>query len=360
MRVNGKPKVGAAVAAVMFLICGCGGFVLPTIDSLVSRQPQVLSVRPEDGSVAALDAVVEMEFSQPIDVATLSPRTLAIVKLQESSGEELIDDIVDGGVRGMEGTYDLDEGGRLVLFRAATSYEEGAYLIVATPSIMSREMLPLNQEPGMGPIPFVSRFDVGDSEQGGSDTGGGSNGEGASEDGATVVRNRPATVVINELLYDVPGSDTDGQVFVELLGDVGGDISGYNIYLINGDDGVTKDTIRIPDGSIIPDDGVFLIADAMTGQQGVSRIPGADLVDNFDPQNGPDCVQLVDDVEDLIDALGYGDVPVGTAENGLACYEAQPAPDATSGQSLSRIDGVDTDNNSVDFHVADMPTPGVM
>lgn len=358
MRKNGKPKVSAAVAAVMFLICGCGDFVLPTIDSLISRQPQVVSVVPQDGSMTALDTVVEMEFSQSIHVSTLSPQTLAIVKLQESLEEELVDDIVDGGVRGVEGTYELDGDGRLVLFRAAASYEPGSYLIVATPSIMSQEMLPLNQEPGMGPVPFVSRFDVGDAMQRGGDTGGDGSGDGGADE--VVVLNRPAMLFINELLYDVPGSDTDGQVFIELFGDAGGDISGYNIYLINGDDGVTKETIKIPDGSIIPDDGIFLIADAMTGQQGVSRIPGADFVDNFDPQNGPDCVQLVNDAGGLIDALGYGDVPVGTAENGLACYEAQPAPDVASGQSLSRIDGKDTDDNSVDFHALEEPTPGVM
>ena len=180
MRINGKPKVGAAIAVVMFLVCGCGSFVLPIIDSLISRQPQVVSVVPEDGSMAALDAVVEMEFSQPIDVSTLSPQTLAIVKLQESSEEELVDDIVDGGVRGVEGTYELDGDGCLVLFRATASYEEGTYLIVATPSIMSQEMLPLNQEPGMGPIPFVSRFDIGDSEPGAGDT----DGEDSSDGGA--------------------------------------------------------------------------------------------------------------------------------------------------------------------------------
>ena len=349
------------VAVAMVLLCGCGEFALPTIDSLVSRQPQVLSVKPQDGSVVALDTVVEMEFSQPIDVSTLNPQTLAIVRLQADSEEELIEDIVGGGVRGVEGTYELDVDGFLVSFQAAASYEPGSYIVVATPSILSQEMLPLNQEPGMGPSPFVSGFDVGDPERGGDDTGGNISGDGGTnENGATVVRNRPTTLVINELLYDVPGSDTDGQVFVELLGDAGGDISGYNIYLINGDDGVTKDTIKIPDGSIIPEDGIFLIADAMTGQQGVSRVAGADFVDNFDPQNGPDCVQLVDDAGRLLDALGYGDVPVGTAENGLACYEGQPAADVASGQGLSRTDGADTDDNSVDFQVLDQPTPGVM
>ena len=357
-RGNKALFIGVIVAVAMFLLCGCGEFALPTIDSLISRQPQVLSVKPEDGSVAALDTVVEMEFSQPIDVSTLNPETLAIVKLQESSEKELVDDIVDGGVQGVEGTYDLKGDGCLMSFRAASSYESGSYLIVATPSIMSQEMLPLNQEPGIGPVPFISCFDVGNSEQGGGDASGDGSGDGGADE--VVVLNRPAMLVINELLYDVPGSDTDGQVFVELFGDAGGDISGYNIYLINGDDGVTKETIKIPDGSIISDDGIFLIADAMTGQQGVSRIPGADFVDNFDPQNGPDCVQLVDDSGDLIDALGYGAVPVGTAENGLACYEGQPAPDAASGQSLSRIDGMDTDDNSVDLNVLDGPTPGMM
>ena len=106
--------------------------------------------------------------------------------------------------------------------------------------------------------------------------------------------------------------------------------------------------------------GLYLIADAMTGSPGVSRVVGADFVDNFDPQNGPDCIQLIDHEGRLVDALGYGEPLVGTAENGLACYEGSPAADAASGESLSRSGGLDTDLNSADFTTCDVPTPGYL
>ena len=61
--------------------------------------------------------------------------------------------------------------------------------------------------------------------------------------------------------------------------------------------------------------------------------------------------------QDEIDALGYG-VPIMTpAANGFSCYEGTPAPRTPPGMSLTRTGAADSDDNSVDFVVAE-PTPG--
>jgi hypothetical protein len=86
----------------------------------------------------------------------------------------------------------------------------------------------------------------------------------------------------------------------------------------------------------------------------------ADLIVNFDPQNGPDGVQLLDDAGVLIDAVGYGEPIVELAENGLVAYEGTPAMDVGSGMSIARVDTFDTDDNSLDFIQLEVPSPGVV
>jgi len=345
----------------------CGGLALPQIDSLTSLQPQVISVEPEDGSTVSPVGLVTLSFSVPVEPVTVDARSFIIKKMEEGedaeSEEDIIDDATDGRARGIDGVYVFSDDGTAVTFVAESPYNSGDYLVIATNQVLSVEMLPLSQHPGRATSPFVSGFTVtangtvsGSSSAGAADGGSGNDGGDGESD---VARNRPGNLIINEILYDVPGSDTDGDVFIELVGDAGGDITGYKLYLVNGEDGVIKDTIKISENAIIPDDGIFLIADAKTGQSEVSDVVGADLVDNFDPQNGPDCIQLVDENDTLLDAIGYGEPIIGTAENGLACFEGTPTPKVSSGQSLSRTGGIDTGNNSSDFSMLEVPAPGL-
>jgi hypothetical protein len=56
----------------------------------------------------------------------------------------------------------------------------------------------------------------------------------------------------------------------------------------------------------------------------------------------------------VLDLLGYGPLTLSSM------YEGSPAPDAPSGQSLSRVaDGVDTDANGTDWAAEPTPTPGL-
>lgn len=166
-------------------------------------------------------------------------------------------------------------------------------------------------------------------------------------------------LVLNEILYDLPGDDTNGDLFVELRGTPGGDLGGYKISFINGDDGKETENVKIPAGLKVPDDGLFVVADGITGDLQRTHVMNADYLDNFDPQNGPDSVQLIAPDGVLIDAVSYGTPKMAAAANGLAMLEGGAAPDAPLAQSISRLpDAEDTDDNSVDFVVNTAPSPG--
>jgi len=166
-------------------------------------------------------------------------------------------------------------------------------------------------------------------------------------------------VVLNEIFYDSAQSDSDGNLFVELYGTPGLSLINCKINFVNGADGGVYDSIKIPAGAKIRDDGFFLIVDAKDGSPTTSNVFGADVIDSFDPQNGPDAVQLVDAQGQLVDAVGYGEGIQPMAQNGLPTFEGNPAIDVASGHSLERREaGVDTNDNSVDFVDREAPTPG--
>jgi hypothetical protein len=156
-----------------------------------------------------------------------------------------------------------------------------------------------------------------------------------------------ASVVIQEVLYDGPGTDPD-DVFTELFGTPGLDLSGWSLAGINGGDGQTYQSIAL-DGLVIPDDGIFVIATAAANSALALQ---RDFIANVDWQNGPDALQLLFDGS-VMDALQYGDAGIYNAGEGMF------AADITGSVSLSRnLFGTDTNDNTIDFTVGD-PTPGV-
>lgn len=159
-----------------------------------------------------------------------------------------------------------------------------------------------------------------------------------------------AAVVISEVLYDAVGTDA-GNVFVELYGAPGTDLGGWSLRGVNGADGNVYRTVAL--NGVIPADGVFVIADALTG--GTTNIADADLIVGVDFQNGPDSVELFNGSV-VVDALGYGDF------TGLFfAGEGSPAPAVPTGSSLARANPlIDTDDNLADFIVLGTPTPGMV
>jgi hypothetical protein len=159
-----------------------------------------------------------------------------------------------------------------------------------------------------------------------------------------------ALPLLSEVLYDAVGTD-DGALFVELYGTPGTSLEGWSIEGVNGADGEV--TVSLPLSGTIPGDGIFVVADG--GASGPTAVAGADLVANFDFQNGPDSVVLRDALGTVVDALGYGTFEAGTFFAG----EGTAAPDGAAGESLARVfANIDTDDNAADFALLEVPTPG--
>lgn len=158
-----------------------------------------------------------------------------------------------------------------------------------------------------------------------------------------------AMPLLSEVYYDAPGSD-DGQVFVELAGLPGTSLEGYALEGINGSNGAAGPTILL--GGTIGSSGLFVVADRTAA--GSTSVVGADLLANFDFQNGPDSIVLRLG-DSIVDALGYG---VFSASEVFA-GEGRPAVDAAAGESLARrFANLDTGDNASDFVVLSTPTPG--
>jgi hypothetical protein len=162
----------------------------------------------------------------------------------------------------------------------------------------------------------------------------------------------PATAVplLSEVFYDAVGSD-NGLSFVEIHGTPGASVAGWTLEGVNGADGSIGPVVAL-DG-VVPADGLFVVADEST--VGATLVPNADLVRNFDFQNGPDSIVLRSG-DLVLDAVGYGVFQPGEVFAG----EGAPAEDGAVGTSLARrFANVDTGNNAADFSVLAIPTPGV-
>jgi hypothetical protein len=228
--------------------------------------------------------------------------------------------------------------------------DKGRYYLAVTPRLISVKGIPFNQDPGASPQAFYAAYGLGISvAPGGEDE----NFFPPNEFGPS-----PEILMINEILYDGKLSETDGESFIELYGSAGADISDYEIALINGADGETTDRIFLPSGSILNADGIFVVADLRTNSRDQTQVAFYDFLDQFDPQNGPDGVQLLDRNGKLLDAVCYGEGSVNQTPQGLPLCEGDPAPDVTAGHSLSRHNGLDTQDNQLDFFENESPSPG--
>ncbi len=154
---------------------------------------------------------------------------------------------------------------------------------------------------------------------------------------------------LSEVFYDASGSD-DGLIFVELWGTPGTGLDGLRIEGVNGSNGAVGPVLELS-GSI-PSDGLFVVAD--DAGDGTTAVANADLILDFDFQNGPDSIVLIG-AGGVLDAIGYGDFDPDEVFAG----EGSPAPDPPAGSSLARLFAdLDSDDNAVDFAVLAEPTPG--
>lgn len=168
--------------------------------------------------------------------------------------------------------------------------------------------------------------------------------------GCLGARSAGAWPLISEAYYDAVGSD-DGKLFVEIFAAPGTDLSGFRLEGVNGANGAIGPIVLL--SGFVPLDGLFVVADRLP--DGTSSVLGADQLADFDFQNGPDSIQLLDPADQIVDALGYGVFLPGEIFAG----EGAPAPDALAGESVERIYADwDSDDNASDFRVASAPNPG--
>lgn len=179
-----------------------------------------------------------------------------------------------------------------------------------------------------------------------------------------------AAIVINEMLYDLAG--TDAGEFIELYNNGGApvDISGYTIELVNGSSVTVYDTITIPAATTLNNGEYYVIGNAAT-IDAVFGVGTVDLDDNLNNgiQNGaPDAMALYDGPSvsgTLLDSLAYeadgaaGASPLGDgfAEGGTGRTVAGLISDSFLASTSRLPNGVDTDSNALDF-ANTLATPG--
>jgi hypothetical protein len=177
----------------------------------------------------------------------------------------------------------------------------------------------------------------------------------------------PGTLVINEVDYDQPGTDT--LEFVEIYNPTGAAVSldGLALIFINGGGGVEYGRVMLSPGVETLPPGEHLVV----GSSNVNVPPGTLQVFvqfAFSIQNGsPDGIALFDLVNNtLIDALSYGGQVTAAAITGVPgtynLVEGTAASAVDSGGSpgsLVRLpNGTDTNNASSDWSFTSTPTPG--
>lgn len=331
---------------------GCGSLASRQYSALVEEQPRVLTISPPDGAVVEGSAPVEAVFSVAIDPETVSGESFFITRVEEGKVDAAAvwEDVRDGKSAVVEGSFDFFDDNRRVRFQPAHDYPSEVLCgVVITPKILSPTRVPFNQKPGEDPTLFFSSF----YRRGG---GGALLAAGSNPDLVGESLPRPEFLRFSEVYYDAEGDDTNGVLFIRLFGEPDRNVGDYRIVLIRGDDGEILNTLTIPKNFGTDAEGNFVVADAKTSAPGITDVAGASWVKNFDPPNGPDCLQLVDPDGNLADALGYGSPLVLRAKNFLYCYEGQPAPDAPPGQLLRRKDPLtDTGNNAEDWEVWPVP-----
>lgn len=343
-----------------FLLIFCislGACVAPEAENFQSlhlKQPKVLKASPEENSSVNNPFQVQLEFSQRIAWDSLDEYSIFLIPEIDLSPylddfAELIEDLADEELRFEPLRFELMGDEQTLKVETRAELAEGFYYLVVTPMLMSVKGVPFNQRPGSSPEPFLARYAVGIP------------GKLGGESGLSDSRGLPPPpdfLVINEFLYDGLDSEKDGEAFIELYGTPGGSLKGFELLLVNGSNGAVTDVITLDPDNSLDESGLYVIADLRTNSTRESRVLEYDQLDHFDPQNGPDAIVLRGESGQIWDAVTYGQGAVTVSEAGLNLLEGEPAPDAKAGQSLSRLEGIDTQDNFTDFSILDKPSPG--
>lgn len=189
----------------------------------------------------------------------------------------------------------------------------------------------------------------------------------ASTSTATVTVSTGANhLVINEVDYDQPASDT--AEYIEIYNPSVSPISlaGKAIVLVNGNGGAVYDTIDLGPAGTLPSQGYLVIAGANVSvpASAIKLDPGwtTDQVQN----GAPDGIALIDTTtHTLIDALSYEgsmtsvSLPGFTSPVSLVEGTATTAVDSGAGSLCRSPNGQDTNQANMDWKLCTTLTPGV-
>ncbi len=339
----------------ILLLSACGQQLATTFQSITELQPQVVSIEPLSKNLIDPNTTITIHFSQNINPDSILQDGILLINgtLENESAETFFDQLEDGLWQTLAFKFEYLVPEKTLTIQYNDTTIPPSYSFIITPKLLSDQGIPFNQTPGKTPTLYVRHyfFDLPSNQKTTLPT----NISATPTPTLTPqpIFPRPSKVVINELFYDAEGSDTNGILFIELYGTPNADLSKYKLVLFNGEDGKQYDEIVFPENSIISEDGFFVIADAVPGDETKTLVANYNMIENFDPQNGPDAISLLSEENTILDTIGYGNL--NTSFNYL--FEINPAKSILAGHSLSRINGVDTNNNSVDFVDLNKPSP---
>jgi len=162
------------------------------------------------------------------------------------------------------------------------------------------------------------------------------------------------TLVVNEIDYDQPSTDTAEFVELKNVGAAAIDLDPYSLELVNGTGGgaTLYQTIDLPDVSVAAGEYYVVCANtALVANCDLDVTPDENLIQN----GAPDAVGLRFDGT-LVDAVSYEGDSAAPYREGSGAGLVDTA--AVAGESISRCpDGTDTDQNNVDFALVP-GTPG--
>jgi predicted extracellular nuclease len=153
-------------------------------------------------------------------------------------------------------------------------------------------------------------------------------------------------LVINEIDYDQPGTDTAEFIELKNTGSSPVDLGSFSLELINGSGTSVYATIPLPSTTLAPGDYFVVCADAATTFNcDLDVAPDTNLIQN----GSPDAVALVQGAT-LIDTVSYeGDTGVPYTEGSGSGLEDSGST-GSSFKGISRLpDGFDSDQNNLDF-----------
>lgn len=157
------------------------------------------------------------------------------------------------------------------------------------------------------------------------------------------------SIVINEVDYDQPSTDTAEFIELKNTGASSVNLAAFAIELVNGNNDSVYGTFGLPDVDLAPGGYWVLCANAATvANCDLDVSPDTNLIQN----GSPDAVRLMMGAT-VVDAVSYeGSVPGAVEGSGDGLEDSGEG-------SISRTpDGIDTDQNNVDFAFVSTPTPG--